>query len=110
MAREAIRDLLPARPSRVSIDGIIRTVADHYSVKVSDLQSKKRTKSIAFPRQVCMFLARRLTSHSLEEIGGYFGGRDHTTVMYAFDKIRRQVKKDPALSHILERLTAEISS
>ena len=109
-AREAIRDLLPSRPNRVSIDGIIRTVSDHYAVRISDLHSKKRTKSIAFPRQICMYLARCLTSHSLEEIGGYFGGRDHTTVMYAFDKIRRQAKKEPALTQTLERLTAEISS
>ena len=57
-----------------------------------------------------MYLARCLTSHSLEEIGGYFGGRDHTTVMYAFDKISRQAKKEPALTQTLERLTAEISS
>ena len=102
--------VLPSRPNRVSIDGIIRLVAEHYGVRISDLHSKKRTKSIAFPRQVCMFLARRLTSHSLEEIGGYFGGRDHTTVMYAFDKIRKQSKKEPALSQTLERLTTEISS
>ena len=110
MAREALRDLLPPTSVRVSIDGIIRRVAEHYAVPVKDLMGKRRTKSIAFPRQVCMFLARRLTSHSLEEIGGYFGGRDHTTVMYAFDKIRRQVGNDTDLARTLERLTGELTS
>ncbi len=110
MAREAVRDIIPPSNVRVSIDGIIRKVSDHYGVRVSDLQSKRRTKSIAFPRQVCMFLARRLTSHSLEEIGGYFGGRDHTTVMYAFDKIRRASERDAELANTLERLSSEISA
>jgi chromosomal replication initiator protein len=110
MARETVRDLVAPGATRVSIDGIIRTVAEHYGVRVSDLQSKRRTKSIAFPRQVCMFLARRLTSHSLEEIGGYFGGRDHTTVMYAFDKIRREVQSNAELSSTLERLSTALSS
>ncbi|MGH7819665.1 MAG: chromosomal replication initiator protein DnaA, partial [Candidatus Binatia bacterium] len=110
MARETVRDLAPPSAARVSIDGIIRKVADHYSVRVSDLQSKRRTKSIAFPRQVCMFLARRLTTHSLEEIGGYFGGRDHTTVMYAFDKIRRESLANPELSVTLERLSSDLTA
>jgi len=110
IAREAIRDLGAPGTARISVDGIIRTVADHYGVKVNDIQGKRRTKSIVFPRQICMFLARRLTSHSLEEIGGYFGGRDHTTVMYAFDKIRAQSQKDPELSKTLERLSSEVTS
>ena len=93
LAREALRDLIPPSTVRVSIDGIIRNVAEYYGVPVRDLMGKRRTKSIAFPRQVCMFLARKLTSHSLEEIGGYFGGRDHTTVMYAFDKIRQGCRR-----------------
>jgi len=110
MAREALRDLIPPTTVRVSIDGIIRSVAEQYGVPVKDLMGKRRTKSIAFPRQVCMFLARKLTSHSLEEIGGYFGGRDHTTVMYAFDKIRRQVENDPELAQSVEHLSHKLST
>jgi chromosomal replication initiator protein len=110
MAREAVRDLVPPSTIRVSIDGIIRRVAEQYGTPVRDLMGKRRTKSIAFPRQVCMYLARRLTSHSLEEIGGYFGGRDHTTVMYAFDKIRREIEKDPDLSNSIQRLMAELTT
>ncbi len=110
MAREAVRDLVPRRSVRVTVDSIIRHVSDHYGVRISDLQSKRRTKSIAFPRQVCMFLARRLTSHSLEEIGGYFGGRDHTTVMYAHDKIRRAAEEDVELANTLDRFSAELKT
>ena len=68
-------------------------VTGYYDVKQTDLQSRKRAKSIAFPRQVCMFLARCLTNHSLEEIGGYFGGRDHTTVIYAYEKVSKLMKE-----------------
>jgi len=110
LAREALRDLLPPPSSRVSVDGIVRTVAEHFGVPVRDLMGKRRSKSIAHPRQICMFLARRLTSHSLEEIGGYFGGRDHTTVMYAYDKIRRETEEDTALADIIEKLRVKVTS
>ncbi len=110
MAREAHRDLGSPATTRISVDGIIRKVADHFGVKITDIQGKRRTKSIVFPRQVCMFLARRLTSHSLAEIGGYFGGRDHTTVMYAFEKIRSQSQSDAELSKTLERLSDGVTS
>ncbi len=110
LAREALRDLLPPPNSRVSVDGIVRTVADHFGVPVKDLMGKRRSKSIAHPRQICMFLARRLTSHSLEEIGGYFGGRDHTTVMYAYDKIRREAEDSTELADVLEKLKLKVTS
>ncbi len=68
---------------QITINTIIDAVVSYYNVKLTDLQSKRRQKSIAHPRQVCMYLARRFTRFSLEEIGGHFGGRDHTTVMHA---------------------------
>ncbi len=110
MARDAIRDLIKPSTYRVSVDNIIRLVAEHFGVPVRDLMGKRRTKSIAYPRQVCMFLARRLTSHSLEEIGGYFGGRDHTTVMYAYDKIRKEVQADPDVAQRLEQLSTKLKA
>jgi chromosomal replication initiator protein len=110
LAKEALRDLLPPPSSRVSVDGIVRTVAEHFGVPVRDLMGKRRSKSIAHPRQICMFLARRLTSHSLEEIGGYFGGRDHTTVMYAYDKIRREAEDSTDLAETIEKLKAKVTS
>lgn len=81
---------------KIQIQTIINAVTDFYGVKVTDLQSKRRQRSIALPRQVCMYLARRNTRYSLEEIGGYFGGRDHTTVMHAVRTIddRREVDEE----------------
>ncbi len=82
----------------------------YYSVRLADIQSKKRHKSIAFPRQVCMFLARRHTRFSLAEIGCYFGGRDHTTVLHAVRSVESDRNTDKSiadqLSHIEGQLTA----
>jgi len=78
----------------VQIQTIINAVTEFYQVKVTDLQSKRRQRSIALPRQLCMYLARRHTRYSLEEIGGYFGGRDHTTVMHAVRTIETRVSTD----------------
>ena len=89
----------------VTITKIIDTVVDYYGVKLSDLQSKRRQKSIAFPRQVCMYLARKHTRYSLEEIGGYFGGRDHTTVMHAVRTIEKQAGDNEQLRDVLDSLT-----
>jgi chromosomal replication initiator protein len=83
-------------------------VTKYYNVRLSDLQSKKRHKSIAFPRQVCMYLARRHTRFSLEEIGGYFGGRDHTTVLHAVRTVTADVKDDPEIAQQLNRLEAQL--
>ena len=80
-----------AEPTLHSICGV---VTEYYGVRVTDLQSKKRPRSIAVPRQVCMYLARKHTRHSLEEIGGYFGGRDHTTVMYSIETVDQRRQTD----------------
>jgi chromosomal replication initiator protein len=77
---------------------------------MSDLQSKKRHKSIAFPRQVCMFLARRHTRYSLEEIGGYFGGRDHTTVLHAVRTIDADIKDDREIAEQLAHLESQLTN
>ena len=84
-------------------------VTKFYNVRVSDLQSKKRHKSIAFPRQVCMFLARRHTRFSLEEIGGYFGGRDHTTVLHAVRTVDSDCKTDLEISNQLAQVENQLS-
>jgi len=84
-------------PPRITMEEIINATTRQYQVKVSELQSKKRTQSITLPRQVCMFLARQLTGLSLEEIGGYLGGRDHTTVMYAVERILELEQRDQRL-------------
>ena len=88
LAREALKDLLAAQERLVTIENIQKTVADYYKIRVADLLSKRRSRSIARPRQVAMALARELTNHSLPEIGDAFGGRDHTTVMHACDRVK----------------------
>jgi chromosomal replication initiator protein len=82
-----LRDLLALQERLVSIENIQKTVADYYKLRVADLLSKRRSRSIARPRQVAMALAKELTSHSLPEIGDAFGGRDHTTVLHACRRI-----------------------
>jgi chromosomal replication initiator protein len=86
--KEVLKDLLMLQAKLVTIDNIQKTVAEYYKIKVSDLHSKRRTRSLARPRQVAMSLAKELTSHSLPEIGEAFGGRDHTTVLHACRKIQ----------------------
>ncbi|MBU3728113.1 MAG: chromosomal replication initiator protein DnaA [Phycisphaerales bacterium] len=93
-----------AVPNQPSIQTIIDAVTKYYDIKLSDLMSKRRHKSVALPRQVCMWLARKYTRYSLEEIGGYFGGRDHTTVLHAIRTIGSRRDQDPDLGKAVERL------
>ena len=86
--REALKDLLSLQAKLVTIENIQKTVADYYKVRMADLLSKRRSRSVARPRQVAMALAKELTSHSLPEIGDAFGGRDHTTVLHACKRIK----------------------
>ena len=92
--RESLKDLLALHEKQVSIDNIQRTVAEYYKMKVADLHSKRRTRTITRPRQMAMALAKELTSHSLPEIGDAFGGRDHTTVLHACKKIEELQEAD----------------
>jgi chromosomal replication initiator protein len=93
-AKEALRDLLALQDKLVSIDNIQKTVAGYYKIRVADLLSARRTRSITRPRQIAMALAKELTSHSLPEIGEAFGGRDHTTVLHACRKISELKESD----------------
>lgn len=86
--RESLKDLLALQDKQVGVDNIQRTVAEYYKIKLADLLSKRRSRSVARPRQVAMALAKELTNHSLPEIGDAFGGRDHTTVLHACRKVR----------------------
>ncbi len=88
MVRDSLKDLLALQDRLVTIDNIQRTVAEHYKIKMSDMLSKRRTRSVARPRQVAMAMAKQLTNHSLPEIGEAFGGRDHTTVLHACRKVK----------------------
>ncbi|MEP0201069.1 MAG: chromosomal replication initiator protein DnaA [Halioglobus sp.] len=88
LIKESLKDLLALQDKQVSLDNIQRTVAEYFKIKVADLMSRRRSRSVARPRQVAMALAKELTNHSLPEIGDSFGGRDHTTVLHACRKIK----------------------
>ncbi|ROR34357.1 chromosomal replication initiator protein DnaA [Inmirania thermothiophila] len=109
-AREALRDLLAVHERRITIDNIQRTVADYFKIRVADLTSARRTRSIARPRQIAMALAKELTSHSLPEIGAAFGGRDHTTVLHACRKVRELVEREPQLAEDYRNLLRILSA
>jgi len=96
----------PALPVTV----IMQAVGEFYGVKLSDLQSKRKQQSIARPRQVCMYLSRKHTRHSLEEIGGYLGGRDHTTVMHALKAVEARLETEPALLAELQSIEGKLAS
>jgi len=97
-AKEALRDLLALQAKLVTIENIQKTVAEYYKIRVADLLSKRRNRSIARPRQIAMALAKELTNHSLPEIGDAFGGRDHTTVMHACKKVVELKDSDQVIS------------
>ncbi|HUV38005.1 MAG TPA: chromosomal replication initiator protein DnaA [Planctomycetota bacterium] len=108
------RELLTSQPAKsprvISVPQIQETVAAHFGLKFSDLISKKRSRSVAFPRQIGMYLARQLTNLSLGDIGRLFGGRDHTTVLYACEKIEKRRETDESLAGIVAELARELRS
>ncbi|HEV58526.1 MAG TPA: chromosomal replication initiator protein DnaA [Phycisphaerales bacterium] len=110
LARQALGDQLPSMQKPITITDIINAVTAYFDVRPADLQSKKRSQNIARPRQICMYLARSLTRHSLEEIGGHLGGRDHSTVLHACQKIAQLQQDDSSTRAQLEELTRRIET
>ncbi|MDB1122606.1 chromosomal replication initiator protein DnaA [Vibrio algarum] len=108
--REALRDLLALQEKLVTIDNIQKTVAEYYKIKVADLLSKRRSRSVARPRQLAMALAKELTNHSLPEIGDAFGGRDHTTVLHACRKIEQLREESHDIKEDYSNLIRTLSS
>jgi chromosomal replication initiator protein len=104
LAQEVLADLWGEEERIITIEQVQRKVSDYFGVKISDLKAKNRTKAVAFPRQVAMYLARHLTHASLAEIGRAFGGKDHTTVLHAVDKIQALTQEDPKLRKTIEGL------
>ncbi len=110
MAQEALKDLLALHQKLVTLESIQKTAAEYFKIRVSDLLSKKRTRSIARPRQVAMALAKELTNHSLPEIGEAFGGRDHTTVLHACRKVVELKESDARIAEDYRNLLRTLSS
>jgi len=110
LAHEALRHLVKSRPApaRIATDDIIDLVCEHYGVRRADILSQRRTKNLAFPRHVAMFLAKELTQLTLTEIGNFFGGRDHSTVLHAINKIKGLRLKDAELRSEVERFELQL--
>ncbi len=108
--KEALRDLLALQDRMVTIENIQKTVADYYKIRVADLLSERRTRSLARPRQLAMALSKELTKHSLPEIGSAFGGRDHTTVLHAFRKIGELRESDKHVNEDYSNLLRTLST
>lgn len=110
LIKEALKDLIALQARQISIDNIQRVVAEYYKIKINDLLSPRRTRSVARPRQVAMALAKELTSHSLPEIGGSFGGRDHTTVLHACRKVVNLREENPEIEEDYQNLLRTLTS
>ncbi|MFH1878710.1 MAG: chromosomal replication initiator protein DnaA [Candidatus Omnitrophota bacterium] len=108
LAREVLKDMISAEEKKITIDLIQKTVSSFFGIKDSDMQTKKRTRAIAYPRQLAMFLSRELTDHSLPDIGSFFGGRDHTTVLHACDKISREISSSGETKAVIDNLRGKI--
>jgi len=111
LATEALKDIFPdGRPKQITIELIQDIVSSHFKLKLEDLSAKRRTRNVAYPRQIAMYLCRELTEASLPKIGEIFGGRDHTTVIHAHDKISREKNMDAKLNNTIKELTKRIES
>ncbi|MDY6978324.1 MAG: chromosomal replication initiator protein DnaA [Pseudomonadota bacterium] len=109
-AKDALRDLLAIQDKLVTIDNIQKTVAEYFKIRVADLHSKRRNRSITRPRQIAMALCKELTSHSLPEIGDAFGGRDHTTVLHACRKVEELKESDQRINEDVSNLLRTLST
>src|SRR5699024_9923651 len=108
---EALKDIIPnQKPKKITIDNNQEVVGEKYGIKLEDFVSKKRTKAIAFPRQIAMYLSRELTDSSLPKIGEEFGGRDHTTVIHAHEKISKMIEEDTLFHKEIEDTIEELKS
>jgi len=110
VAQHILKESLAEETKKITIDLIQRKTAEYFDISLSDMRVKRRSKTIAFPRQVAMYLVRDLTDHSLPEIGQYFGGRDHTTVLHAYNKITKELSKDLNLIEAVKRIRDSIKN
>jgi chromosomal replication initiator protein len=108
LAKEVLKDAFSEEEKKITIDIIQQKAAEYFHINVSDMRTKKRSRSIAYPRQIAMYLVRNLTEHSLPEIGEFFGGRDHTTVLHAISKIDKELQTDMKTRRSLDDITALI--
>jgi chromosomal replication initiator protein len=110
LVKDVLQDALLEGEKKISVELIQKKVADYFDLKISDMKAKKRSKQVAYPRQIAMYLVRELTNMTLPVIGEAFGGRDHSTVIHACDKIQSELKKNQNVKNLINRLMLEIKS
>ena len=110
MAKKVLKDILIENSKEITIEKIQKKVAEHFQIKTSELKSSKRLKNIVFPRQVAMYICRKLTSFSYPEIGSKFGGKDHSTIIHAIKKIEKVMKEDIQMKNIIEKLIENLGT
>lgn len=108
LATEALKDIISNKSKQITISSIQDIVSSYFNLRIDDFKSKRRTKNVAYPRQIAMYLSRKLTDISLPKIGEEFGGRDHSTVIHAYEKITSELEKDTGLKETLDELTKKI--
>lgn len=108
LANEALKDIIANKPKQINVNLIKEVIGKHYGIKREDFDSKRRTRNISYPRQIAMYLCRELTDLSLPRIGDEFGGRDHTTVIHAYDKISNEIKAKQDFKHEIEDIITQI--
>ena len=108
-ARKTLKDIFSNMEKTVTPEKIKKTVCRHYGIKISDIESSKKTNNIAYPRQIAMYLIREMTDYSLPKIGQFFGGKHYTTVLYACEKIENEMKTDRNLAEIIEAIKEEVN-
>lgn len=108
VAYDVLKDMIVETQKKITVDLIQRKVAEYFDVRPSDMTAKRRTKNVVYPRHLAMFLSREMTSLSFPEIGEQFGGRDHTTILHAYEKIKKDLKKDVKSKSLVDKLVLEI--
>ena len=107
-AKEYLTDIFSMRDIDISCESVKKAVCKKYNIKITDIESKKRNREFSQPRQIAMYICREMTDLSLPKIGASFGGRDHTTVLHACEKISKQIKLDPTLAEDIKNLKEDI--
>ena len=110
ITEETLKDIIPVINKPITIDAIMQSVSSYFHISVADLQAKRRSQDVAMPRQIAMYLCRKLTNTSLMEIGEKFGGKDHSTVLHSIKKVEEKMSKDLSFKEMIEKLQGRIKS
>ncbi len=108
VAHDVLKDMIVETEKKITVDLIQRRVSEYFEIRPSDMTAKRRSRNVVYPRHIAMYLSREMTGLSFPEIGEHFGGRDHTTILHAYEKIKKDVKKDPKTKSLVDKLVSEI--